>query len=122
MTGRLVHLELHTGDLPHARDFYAQLLDWRPERVQTRAGAYLAMTRAGDLSAGIVECRVRRPVWLPYAEVADLEAAVTRARKLGAAVLLSPREGPAGWRSVLTLPGAGDIALWQPKSDGERDL
>jgi hypothetical protein len=34
---------------------------------------------------------------------------------LGAAVLLEPREGPAGWRSVVAAPGAGELALWQPR-------
>ena len=38
-----------------------------------------------------------------------------RARLLGAAVLLEPREGPAGWRSVVATKAAGEIALWQPK-------
>jgi predicted enzyme related to lactoylglutathione lyase len=28
---------------------------------------------------------------------------------------LSPREGPAGWRSVVATPAGGEIALWQPK-------
>ena len=36
-------------------------------------------------------------------------------RLLGAAVPVEPREGPAGWRSVVTTPAAGEIALWQPK-------
>jgi predicted enzyme related to lactoylglutathione lyase len=116
VTGRLVHLELHTGDLPHARDFYARLLDWRPERVVTPAGTYLTMTPKGELGAGIVECRVRRPVWLPYVEVEDITVTTAQATELGATVLLGPREGPAGWRSVLALPGAGEVALWQPKS------
>ena len=35
--------------------------------------------------------------------------------RLGAAVLLEPREGPAGWRSVVAAPAAGEIAFWQPK-------
>lgn len=38
-----------------------------------------------------------------------------RARRLGASVLLEPREGPAGWRSVLATREGGEIALWQPK-------
>ena len=33
----------------------------------------------------------------------------------GASVLLEPREGPAGWRSVVTTREAGQIALWQQK-------
>jgi hypothetical protein len=35
---------------------------------------------------------------------------------LGASVVLSPREGPAGWRSVLAIPAGGEVALWQPKT------
>ena len=43
-----------------------------------------------------------------------------RGRALGAAVLLAPREGPAGWRSVLASGDGGEIALWQPKGTLER--
>ena len=46
----------------------------------------------------------------------DVDAATDRARALGAAVLLGPREGPAGWRSVVATPAGGEIAFWQPKS------
>jgi hypothetical protein len=30
-------------------------------------------------------------------------------------VLLEPREGPAGWRSVVATPAGGEIAFWQQK-------
>ena len=59
--------------------------------------------------------RHRRPLWLPYVEVADIGRATERARGHGASVLLEPREGPAGWRSVVSAPAAGEIAFWQPK-------
>jgi predicted enzyme related to lactoylglutathione lyase len=38
-----------------------------------------------------------------------------QARELGAAMLLDPREGPAGWRSVVASPQGGEIAFWQPR-------
>ena len=38
-----------------------------------------------------------------------------RACGLGAAVVLEPREGPVGWRSVLAVPSGARIALWQSK-------
>ena len=44
-----------------------------------------------------------------------IASATERARELGADVLLEPREGPAGWRSVVSAPAAGEIAFWQPK-------
>ena len=56
-----------------------------------------------------------RPLWLPYAEVERIGDATEHARRLGAAVLLEPREGPSGWRSVVSSPVAGEVALWEPK-------
>jgi predicted enzyme related to lactoylglutathione lyase len=112
----VVHLELHTGDLPQARDLYAGLCGWRPEWIQTRAGSYLSLDLGDGFGGGIVECPTRGPLWLPYVEVPEIAEATDQARRLGAAVLLEPREGPAGWRSVVATPVGGEIAFWQPKA------
>jgi len=111
----VVHLELHTGDLQRARTFYRQLCGWRPERIDASGGSYLALELGGGFGGGIVECDTERPLWLPYVEVARIGEATERACALGASVLLEPREGPAGWRSVVATPASGEIALWQPK-------
>jgi predicted enzyme related to lactoylglutathione lyase len=114
----VVHLELHTGDLRDAQALYAQLCGWRAERIDTGPCSYLALEMGGGIGGGIVECETRRPVWLPYVEVADLGAVTERARGLGASVLLEPREGPTGWRSVVAAPAGGEMAFWQPKERG----
>src|SRR6266576_1989456 len=88
----VVHLELHTRDLRAACAFYSQLLQWRTEQVEHSSGCYQAL------------------------EVGEIATATDRARRLGASVLLEPREGPAGWRSVISTPAAGEIALWQQKA------
>jgi uncharacterized protein len=111
----VVHLELHTRDRAAASAFYQTLLRWRPELVDARCGSYLALELGGGLGGGIVECGTKRPVWIPYVEVDRIDERTERARRLGARVLLEPREGPAGWRSVVSTPQAGEIALWQPK-------
>jgi predicted enzyme related to lactoylglutathione lyase len=111
----VVHLELHTGALPHARALYTELCGWRPEWIETRTGSYLSMEVGDELGGGIVECATRRPLWLPYVEVSEIAEATDRARRLGASILLEPREGPAGWRSVAVTPCGGEIAFWQPK-------
>ena len=111
----VVHLELHTGDLPAASRFYERLCGWRPERVSAAGGSYLALEMGNGLGGGVVQCQTRRPLWLPYVRVGDVLEATERARSLSAAVLLEPREGPVGWRSVVAAPAGGEIAFWQPK-------
>jgi predicted enzyme related to lactoylglutathione lyase len=111
----VVHLELHTRDLPRARAFYAGLCGWRPERVEAGGGSYLALELGPGMGGGMVECATRHPLWLPYVQVADVARATDRARGLGASVLLGPREGPAGWRSVVAAPAGAQIAFWQPR-------
>ena len=111
----VVHLELHTGDQAAASAFYMRLLRWRPELIYARSGSYLALELGGGLCGGIVECGTHRPLWLPYVEVDQVDEQTERARQLGARVLLEPREGPAGWRSVVSTAQGGEIAFWQPK-------
>lgn len=111
----VVHLELHTGDLPEAEALYARLCGWRAERIAAGCGSYLALELGDGIGGGIVECETRRPLWLPYVQVPEIGAATGRARALGARVLLGPREGPAGWRSVVATSAGAEVAFWQPK-------
>jgi predicted enzyme related to lactoylglutathione lyase len=112
---QVVHLELHSHDLPEASSFYEQLFGWRRERFETRDGSYLAIELGAELGGGIVQCPAGRSLWLPYVQVDDVERASEDACMLGASLLLAPREGPVGWRSVLATGAGGEIALWQPK-------
>jgi predicted enzyme related to lactoylglutathione lyase len=111
----VVHLELHTGDVRGASAFYAELCGWRPEQIEAAGHSYLALELSRELGGGIVECATRHSLWLPYVEVPAITEATDRARSLGASVLLEPREGPAGWRSVVATPSGGEIAFWQQK-------
>jgi len=109
----VVHLELHTGDRSRACGFYSELFGWRPERIRARTASYLAVGLGRRLGGGIVECGIERPMWLPYVEVDRVDEVTRRACDLGASVLLAPRRGPAGWRSVIDTPDGGEVALWQ---------
>jgi predicted enzyme related to lactoylglutathione lyase len=111
----VVHLELHTGDRARASAFYANLLSWRRQPIQAGSGVYLALDLGEGFGGGIVECGTARPLWLPYVQVDQIGAATDHARQLGASVLLAPREGPAGWRSVISAPQCGELAIWHPK-------
>jgi predicted enzyme related to lactoylglutathione lyase len=106
----VVHLELRTGNLACACAFYTRLFGWRAE-----TGDYLAL---GDrIEGGVVEQDLQQQAfWLPYVQVEDVADAAERARLAGASVCVPPREGPAGWRSVVYAPASGMLALWQPKT------
>jgi predicted enzyme related to lactoylglutathione lyase len=112
VSAQLVHLELHTPDRSAARSLYRELLGWRAAPV---AGAYLSVELGDEVGGGIVECPTRHALWLPYLAVDDVFASTARACELGARVLLRPREGPAGWRSVIATPAGGELAMWQAK-------
>ena len=112
----VVHLELHTSDRTGAGGFYRDLFGWNAERIETGGRAYHSVELAHEFGGGIVECGTPRPLWLPYVEVERVGEATECATRLGASVLLPPREGPAGWRSVVSSPVAGEVAFWQPKA------
>jgi uncharacterized protein len=119
-THPVVHLELQTANLPRACAFYTALFGWCVETIHVGAASYLALDLGDGIHGGIVECEKERPLWLPYVRVADVAAATERACELGACVLLAPREGPGGWRSVVATPAAAEVALWQPKARAGR--
>src|SRR5215470_13526242 len=114
MSDPVVHLELHTGNLPRACAFYTQLFGWRAERIAVGDSSYLALG-LGGVDGGVVESDTDASLWLPYVEVDDIALTTERARELGARIALEPREGPAGWRSVVAVPAGAGVALWQPK-------
>ena len=119
-TNLVVHLELHTGNLPRACAFYTRLFGWRAETIHVDCGSYLALQLGNGIEGGAVERDTERPLWLPYVEVGDVAEATERAQLLGASVLLDVREGPAGWRSVVAAPAGAEVALWQPKARARR--
>jgi predicted enzyme related to lactoylglutathione lyase len=111
----VVHLELRTGNPPRARAFYTRLFGWQAETIRVGAAAYHTLGWDQPLEVGVVEVDTAHPLWLPYVEVADIHESTERATRLGATVTLEPREGPAGWRSIITGPAGGEMGLWRPK-------
>lgn len=111
----VVHLQLQTPNLPRACAFYTRLLGWRAERVEAGGGCYLALDLGEAIDGGVVERDGGPALWLPYVEVDDVAETARRARLLGGSVTLEPRDGPAGWRSVIAAPAGAEIGLWQPK-------
>jgi predicted enzyme related to lactoylglutathione lyase len=111
----VVHLELRTANLSRVCAFYTRLFGWTVEDLRLGSRSYLALDLGERIQGGVVEGESDQPTWLPYVEVADIFEAADRADVLGASVLVEPREGPAGWRSLIGAPAGGMLGLWQPK-------
>jgi predicted enzyme related to lactoylglutathione lyase len=88
---------------------------WSVETVEVGHCSYLSLKLGDGIDGGIVEHDGDGSLWLPYVEVTDLMGVIERARALAAEVILEPREGPTGWRSILAVPSGARIALWQSK-------
>jgi predicted enzyme related to lactoylglutathione lyase len=110
-----VHVELHTDDGDAAVAFLAQLVGWREGATDPGYGSYRVLELGGRIGGGVVPCGVRPAVWMPYVLVDDGPGSTRLAERMGCDVLVGPREGRAGWRSVIATPASGLIGLWQPK-------
>ena len=101
--------------------FYTGVLGWRPERIHAGDGSYLALgmgnrlggrpgrVRRGGGAPALAALRARSPTSTVTTDRAQ------RPRRRGPA--RAPREGPEGWRSVVSTPDGGEVAFWQSKTE-----
>jgi predicted enzyme related to lactoylglutathione lyase len=116
MANPFSYCELHTPDASKAKQFYAQLFDWKWTETPTPAGPYHEIEPGEGFPGGLMTSHDGPPQWVTYLRVDDLDAAVAKARTLGAAVLIARHEVPeAGWFGLLTDPTGARFGLWQPK-------
>jgi uncharacterized protein len=116
--GRFFWNELHTTDPKGALAFYEKVVGFTHRTLDMGpAGAYHILSGAGIDRGGVTDHLPSGllPHWLPYAEVADPDAAVVRARKLGGTVQLGPIDIPnAGRAAYLADPTGASIAIMKP--------
>ncbi|WP_405884213.1 VOC family protein [Streptomyces sp. NBC_01136] len=94
--GSLCWVELYTADVPAAAAFYNSVFGWETSAAPFPGGTYTCINPAGteekDMFGGVVPL-ADDPVeaqsgayWLPYFEVTDTDAAVSKAQELGGTV------------------------------------
>ena len=119
MNNAFVHVELHTTDLPRARDFYSRLFDWKLQDVPMPGGGTYTMIDVGNGTGGgmmVKQAPGTPPHWLAYVGVEDVRAATKKAKDLGAKVAVDVMEvAEYGTMSVIVDPTGATLAMWQPK-------
>jgi predicted enzyme related to lactoylglutathione lyase len=93
-----------------AATFYERLLGWKA--TEGPPGMTLLASDKGPM-AGVAPRRGTIGGWIPYVEVADVDAATSKATQLGGAILQARTKGPAGDFTIIRDPGGASFALWQ---------
>ena len=119
MANPFVHVELNTGDLAKARQFYGSLFGWKLEDMpMPGGGGSYTMINVGEGTGGGMMSMLppgTPPHWLAYVGVDDVAAMTARAKQLGATVLQDVMKvGDFGSMSVIKDPTGAVIAMWQP--------
>jgi uncharacterized protein len=118
MGNAFMHVELHTNDLPRAKDFYSRLFDWKLQDVPMPGGGgtYTTIDVGSGTGGGMMTSPApgTPPHWMAYVGVDDIRASTRKARDLGAKVLVDALEvGEHGTMSVIVDPTGATLALWQ---------
>jgi uncharacterized protein len=119
MANAFVHVELHTNDLPRAKEFYSRLFDWKLDDAPMPGGGTYTMINVGSGTGGGMmtnQAPGTPPHWMAYVGVDDVRASTKKARDLGAKVVVDALEvGEYGTMSVIVDPTGATLSLWQPK-------
>ena len=119
MAHPFVHVELNTGDVAKAKEFYQKLFEWKLQDVPMPGNdTYTMIDVGGGTGGGMLKSKQpgTPPFWLAYVGVDDIKASTKRAKELGAKIMVDVTEvGEHGFMSVFTDPTGAHLALWQAK-------
>lgn len=122
MGNPFVHIELQTGDLVKAKEFYSKFFEWKLEDMPTPGGGMpYTMINVGEGTGGGMFANTDPkvpPHWLAYVGVEDIAASTRKARELGATILQDVMDiGDYGRLSVIKDPTGAVIAMWSAKAE-----
>ncbi len=118
--GTIGWVDLTVDDAPGVRDFYAEVVGWRPEGLDMGGYEDFNMTDPveGTPRAGVCHARGMNaelpPVWIVYFRVADLDAALQAVRDGGGTVLQPPRQAGGTRYAMIRDPAGAACALAGP--------
>jgi len=121
--GALCWTELSTRDTDAAEKFYVQLFGWKPKHSAPGSPMpYTEFSLEGKPGVGMMPMPAQVPAavpsfWMPYFQVADIEASTTKAKGLGANIMMPPTSIPdAGRFALINDPQGAMFAIFQPRT------
>lgn len=123
MSNKITWLEVASTDVPASAKFYADLFGWpivRNEQMDYTMTAF----EQGETGIGFARVDEAQGVTpgsvLVYVDVADVDAAIARAKELGAPIYVDKMEMPTvGWMAIFGDPGGNRIGViqWMPAAE-----
>jgi predicted enzyme related to lactoylglutathione lyase len=126
--GKVVWVDLVTPDLAGAKTFYSGLFGWTFRDVHVGATSYAVASLDGRPVGGLLQRPVpagekRRPAWLPFLAVRDVDAAKRVALDHGATLVTAAKDYPArGRQAVLADPQGAVFAILASRNGDPADV
>jgi predicted enzyme related to lactoylglutathione lyase len=118
MHGQFVWYELTTPDPEAAMKFYPRLTNWGTQRFDDD---YMMWTQDGIPFAGLfrlndeMKARGTPPNWMPYIETSDVDGTSSKAKSLGATIIVEPNDIPGTGRiAVVRDPQGAVFGIYKP--------
>lgn len=117
MPNRIAWLEVSSTDVPASAEFYRKLFDW-PIVTDVESNYTKTSFSRGETGIGFMPVdeaqRVAPGSVQVYVEVDDVDAAVARAKELGAPIHVPKTQVPSGgWMAIVGDPGGNRIGFIQ---------
>ncbi len=118
MANTFCHIELTTGDLGAAKEFYGSLFDWKLGEMPMGDESYTIIDTGEEPGGGMMGAPAPGvpTAWVVYVKVADVAAAAARAEELGGVVHMGKTPIPGhGFFAMIADPTGGVIGVWEPE-------
>jgi uncharacterized protein len=118
--GSVGWVDLTVPEAEALRDFYAEVVGWKPEPVDMGDYRDFNMTDPADRAPRAGVCHARGvnaglpPVWVVYFRVADLDASLAAVEREGGEVMAPPRAAGGTRYAVIRDPAGAVCALAGP--------
>ena len=113
MAGKIVHIELHAGDVDRAAGFWNGLFNWNIAESAMEGFDYRMFRNADDQGGAVMASETPGAAPVVYFDTDDIEGSIAKVRELGGTAADKQPVPTHGWFAVCTDTEGTNFSLWQ---------